>query len=130
MAKYNNTEVVYDGIHFQSTKEGQRYLFLKSKVKEGVISELKLQPRYELIPAMYREVVKQLKTNTKIVKVCVEKRMSYNADFSYTKEGVTIVEDVKGGKATQTDVFKIKKKLMYYFHKIEIKIVTSATDRI
>lgn len=130
MAKYKNIEIVYDNIRFQSQKEGQRYLFLKAKQKEGVISDLKLQPRFELLPTMYKEAVKQLKTKSKVVQVCVEKKMSYNGDFSYIKDGALVVEDVKGGKATQTDVFKIKKKLMYYFHKIEIKIVTSATDNI
>ena len=49
-----------------------------------------------------------------------ERECKYVADFVYTnaKSGERIVEDVKG---MQTEVFKIKKKLMKEVHGIEIK---------
>lgn len=48
---------------------------------------------------------------------------SYYADFVYDKDGETIVEDVKASKYFQTDVYKIKRKLMLYIHGIKIKEV-------
>lgn len=48
-------------------------------------------------------------------------KFTYLADFVYEKGSQTIVEDVKGMK---TDVYKIKRKLMLYFHGIRIKEVT------
>lgn len=48
-------------------------------------------------------------------------KITYLADFVYEKGSQTIVEDVKGMK---TDVYKIKRKLMLYFHGIQIKEVT------
>nr|DAL18325.1 MAG TPA_asm: Endonuclease [Caudoviricetes sp.] len=48
-------------------------------------------------------------------------KFTYLADFVYEKGSQTIVEDVKGMK---TDVYKIKRKLMLYFHGIKIKEVT------
>lgn len=51
-------------------------------------------------------------------------KITYLADFVYEKGSQTIVEDVKGMK---TDVYKIKRKLMLYFHGIQIKEVTKET---
>ena len=44
----------------------------------------------------------------------VIRAITYTADFSYveTQDGHPVVEDVKGGKATQTAVFKLKVKLL------------------
>ena len=49
------------------------------------------------------------------------REVTYRADFSYIEKGVYVVEDVKGGEATKTPVYKLKKALMRYFHGIEIK---------
>ncbi len=51
-------------------------------------------------------------------------KITYLADFVYEKGSQTIVEDVKG---LRTDVYKIKRKLMLYFHGIQIKEVTKET---
>ena len=44
------------------------------------------------------------------------REVTYVADFQYTdvKTGLRHVIDVKGGKATQTPVYKLKKKLLAY----------------
>lgn len=95
-----------DGITFDSKKEADRYLVLKKMESEGIISDLILQPEYLLLP-------KQVDANGR----CLERSLSYRADFSYTKDGETIVEDVKGFKFPE---YRIKRKLMLYFHGIQI----------
>ena len=74
-----------DGIVFASKKEMLRYGELLMLAKAGVISELRLQPRYKL-PA---EIV-------------------YVADFEYRRDGKTVAEDVKG---VLTQAYKLKRKL-------------------
>lgn len=95
-----------DGITFDSQKEAERYLELKRMEEEGVISDLKLQPEYNLLP-------KQVDATGR----CLERSLSYRADFSYIKDGETIVEDVKGFRFPE---YIIKRKLMLYFHNIRV----------
>ena len=108
MSKYNNAK--YNG--YDSKKEAKRAAELKLLEKAGVISNLQEQVVYELIPAQYRIV------NGK--KKCIERAIKYIADFQYVENGNTVVEDAKGFR---TDVYRIKKKLMLYFHNIQIKEV-------
>ena len=95
-----------DGITFDSKKEAERYVVLKQMEKDGIISDLKLQPQYNLLP-------KQVDANGR----CLERSLSYRADFSYVRDGKTIVEDVKGYHFPE---YIIKRKLMLYFHGIQI----------
>lgn len=108
MSKYNNKK--HNG--YDSKREAKRAAELKLLEKAGVISHLQEQVVYELIPAQYRIV------NGK--KKCIERAIKYIADFQYVENGNTVVEDVKGFR---TDVYRIKKKLMLYFHNIRIKEV-------
>ena len=88
---------------YDSKKEYERWLTLQSLKKSGAISDLKRQVKYVLQP----KFVKDGKTIREI---------AYIADFEYVnhRTGKTVVEDVKGGKATQTKEFLIKKKLLIY----------------
>lgn len=104
--KYNNAKV--EG--YDSKKEYRRASELKLLERAGVISDLNEQVKYELIPSQYETI------NGK--KKCIERAISYYADFQYTENGNTIVEDVKGFR---TEVYKIKKKLMLYIHGVKIK---------
>jgi hypothetical protein len=108
MSKYNNKK--HNG--YDSKREAKRAAELKLLEKAGVISHLQEQVVYELIPPQYRIV------NGK--KKCIERAVKYIADFQYVENGNTVVEDVKGFR---TDVYRIKKKLMLYFHDIQIKEV-------
>lgn len=123
--KFGNHKVTIDGIRFDSRKEARFYLFLKEAEKKGEISDLRLQVPYELIPAIYEDQVIHLKTKDKTVTKCVQKAVHYVADFVYieTLSGKEYVVDVKGGDATMTREFILKKKLMKYRHNIDIKIV-------
>lgn len=74
---------------------------------EKIITGLRLQPEYELIP--------RYKKDGHTIR-----RTIYRADFEYrTRDGREIVEDVKGFK---TDVYKLKKRLFEYLYP-EKKIV-------
>lgn len=121
-SKYHNKKVEYDGITFDSKKEKNRYVVLKLLQQSGEISDLRLQVPFELIPAVYEKVEKQLKTKVKIVEKCVQRAVHYIADFVYIKDGEMIVEDTKGSSKILTPEFKLKMKLMRYKHGIQIKI--------
>lgn len=94
-SKYHAKKTTVDGITFDSRREADRYLVLKSMEEDGAIENLRRQVRYELVPAFdvdgkhYRPVY-------------------YVADFVYVEDGKEVVEDVKG---MVTDVYKLKSKL-------------------
>lgn len=104
-SKYHAKKATVDGITFDSRKEADRYLTLKSMEEEGLIGDLRRQVRCELVPAFdvdgrhYRPVF-------------------YVADFVYVEGGKTVVEDVKGMK---TDVYKLKSKLFARRYGMSIK---------
>lgn len=105
MTKYRNQVQVTDDGVFDSKKELERWCQLKLLEKGGVISDLKRQVGYELIP---KQTFKG-----KRIRPCM-----YYADFVYTMKGETIVEDTKG---VRTKEYKIKKKLMLWRYGIMIK---------
>ncbi len=80
-----------DGIVFDSVAEMRRYKELKILEQIGEIKDLKLQPRFLIVP-----------------KNADERAVHYVADFQYTEEDKEIVEDVKGAK---TRDYIIKRKL-------------------
>lgn len=98
--KYGNKRTEVDGIVFDSRKEAEYYIHLKEMEKVGIVSNIILQPRYELIPAFTKNGVKY-------------RKMEYVADFQYDKDGEIIVVDVKGYK---TDVYNLKHKLFEYLY--------------
>lgn len=118
--KYHNKRVEYNGLIFDSLKEKRRYCELLLLQKRGIISDLRLQVPFELIPAIYEDVEKQLKTKVKIVSKCVQRAVNYIADFVYVADGKTIVEDTKGFR---TKEYELKKKMMRAFLGITIKEV-------
>lgn len=108
--KYHNRRVEYEGIVFDSLKEKRRYCQLQLMEKQGIISDLRLQVPYELLPAIYEDEIVKLKTKTKVVKRCVQKSVKYVADFVYKdRYEYEIVEDVKGQR---TKEYILKKKMM------------------
>ncbi len=86
--KYSNKKTEVDNIFFASIAESKRYLFLKNLLALNLITELELQPTFELLS----------KNNKKICK--------YKADFRYKFKDKIIVEDVKGAL---TPVYKLKR---------------------
>lgn len=110
--KYNNQKVG----GYDSKKEKERADLLKAYQKMGYISNLQEQVKYILIPSQYEDKVVRGKQK----KVCIEKEVSYKADFVYTDKirNELIVEDSKGFR---TKDYIIKRKLMLHVHGIKIK---------
>lgn len=119
-SKYRAEKIEYNGIKFASKKEWRRYVVLKEMEDKREIQNLRLQVPYELIPAVYKDEEKQLKTKVKIVKKLVQRAVHYVADFVYDKDGETIVEDTKGMRTAE---YKLKKKMMLALKGIQIKEV-------
>lgn len=119
-SKYGANKAVVDGITFDSRKEARRYSQLKLLERAGEISDLELQVKFILIPAQ-REPDKVGSRGGLVKGKVIERECAYIADFTYfDKHGIFHVEDVKGMK---TEVYKIKKKLMLYIHKIKVEEV-------
>lgn len=108
MAKYGNKKITRDGITFDSVKECARYCELKLMQRAGVITDLERQVKYELIPAQ------------RIDGKVVERAVTYVADFVYKEKGQTVVEDTKGFR---TKEYILKRKMMLFFHGIQIREV-------
>ena len=123
--KYHNRKVVINGIEFHSRKEARRYTELLLMEKAGTIKALRRQVPFELIPAQYEDVYTgeyyqrgEHKGEPKLKRVCVEKAVTYYADFVYIEGGETVVEDTKGFK---TPEYILKRKLMRHLLGIRIK---------
>lgn len=122
MRKYRSAKTVLDGISFDSKKEAKYWLVLKQRLDEGSISDLQLQVKYELVPAVYEDSVVHLKTKDKVIRKQVQRAIYYVADFVYVDNltGKTEVVDVKGFR---TKEYCLKKKMMRAFKGITIKEV-------
>lgn len=92
---------------YDSTREHRRACQLKFMERAGLISNLREQVQYELIPEQQDAYGNTLSS------------CSYRADFVYidTETGQEIVEDTKGYR---TDEYMMKRKLMLLVHGISI----------
>ena len=106
--KYHNQPCDYDGHHFDSKAERDRYIELMLMQEMGVIEGLEMQKKYIL----------QQKGKSPSGRKYTE--ISYIADFVYKYNGEIIVEDVKGVK---TAVYQLKKKMMAGVYGIEVQEV-------
>ena len=98
-AKYHNKKAELNGITFDSIKERDRYIYLKSQEKRGAIHSLTLQVPFELQP--------KFEHNGKTVRA-----IKYVADFVYfDRDGKMHIEDTKGFKTRE---YELKKKMMLY----------------
>lgn len=102
--KYNNIKTIVYGKKFDSKKEANRYLILKSLENEYKINDLQTQVAFPL--------VKKSKYGREI---------KYVADFVYYENGKMIVEDTKSPITRKNRVYQIKKRLMAEIYDIEIK---------
>ena len=119
--KYNATKVTIDGHTFDSKKESNRYLELKLLERGKVISDLRTQVEFELLPNQYVTEKRYGKNGKplKDKKVLLERRVVYRADFVYTlnETGETVVEDVKGIRLPE---YILKRKMFLYKYGIPI----------
>lgn len=121
-AKYRNEPVRVNGIRFASKKEARRYLQLMDALREGVVSDLRLQQDFTLQEAYTTPEGQRVRA------------IRYQADFTYRIEwdgtgvpqgvsfadltcwsqlgrGSTLVEDTKS-RPTKTPQYRLKYKLM------------------
>lgn len=102
-SKYNNRKADFRGETFDSEKERDYYILLLDKEKRGEITDLKRQVSI---------IIQEPFTTPKGEKI---RAITYKADFTYKDlDGVTHIIDVKGGNATKTEGYKLKKKLLAY----------------
>jgi Protein of unknown function (DUF1064) len=87
--KYNNQPTPTDAGMADSKAEAERWGELRLLERAGEIAALRFHPRYKLPGGVV-----------------------FEADSDYYEGGCLIVEDVKGGKATQTAAFKMKWRQM------------------
>ena len=106
--KYNARKVEIDGYIFDSGAEGRRYEELKLLMRAEKISAIEVHPKYQLV------------VNEKNIG-------KYTADFQYYdfEKRAFIIEDVKGGNATRTEAYRLRKKLVEAIYNIEIVEVTA-----
>lgn len=122
-SKYGSRKITRDGLTFDSLKEYRRWCELSILERAGEIAGLERQVKYILIPAQYAPDTMTARGKIKRGKL-LERECSYVADFRYTQNGETVVEDVKGYKKGQAySLFTMKRKLMLYFHGISVKEV-------
>lgn len=103
--KYGNQK---NGTH-ASKRESKRSQELQVMQRAGLIHNLQEQVSFVLIPS-------QRGKDGKVI----ERGVRYIADFVYTQNGEQIVEDSKGFK---TPSYIIKRKMLLWFHGIQIKEV-------
>ena len=87
--QHRSRKVFNFGERYYSQTEANRYLCLRNLLEEGVISELKVHPRFEITPRRVLDA-NAFRKRTGI------SRETYTADFMYTYADIRIVEDVKG----------------------------------
>ena len=98
-SKFNNQPVDFDGYHFDSGFEYDRYRELLLLRIAHDISDLKVHPRFELQPGFRKDGI-------------YIRPIFYEADFQYQDaDGAVIVEDVKG---FETATWKLKEKMFWY----------------
>lgn len=128
--KYRNKEVYIDGIKFDSQKEGDRYVFLRGCEEQGVITNLELQPKFELIPSVKEEYIVHLKTKDKVKTRTLQLAINYKADFRYKKNGEEVVEDVKASPKMLTKEFELKAKLFFWRFGKRVRLVYNAKEEV
>lgn len=119
--KYRNHKVYSDGMMFDSRREARRYHELLMLQKAGKIKDLQRQVPFLLIPDQ-READTIGKRGGVHKGRVIERKITYIADFCYydSESEEMFVEDAKGFRTAE---YRLKKKMMLYFHGIRIKEV-------
>ena len=118
-SKYHNRKITRDGVTFDSRKELRRYEELQLLQQAGEIANLRRQVKFVLIPTQREPSKIGTRGGVKKGKL-LERECAYVADFVYSENGKTVVEDAKG---LRTKDYIIKRKLMLYVHNIRVREV-------
>ena len=101
--KYGAVKTRFGDEVFDSRRECNRWMELRTLQRAGLISDLERQVTYDLTVNGVR--VARIKP-----------------DFRYQRDGQTVVEDVKS-KPTMTPVFRLKAKLLEVLHGVKLELV-------
>lgn len=112
-SKFNAEGVRHGGVYFPSKKEARRFMELEQLQRAGHIRNLKPHPPFELwVIAPNGEVVTVGK---------------YTADSSYellvNGAWVPMIEDVKGGSATKTEAYKLRRRMFEALYQVSVSEV-------
>lgn len=118
-SKYGAKKIEIDGEIFDSKREAKRWQELRIQEDLGLISDLRRQVKFVLIPAQREPDTVGARGGIHRGKL-IEREVAYYADFAYQQNGEMVVEDVKG---MRTEVYKVKRKLMLWVHGIRIQEV-------
>jgi hypothetical protein len=116
--KYGAAPTHVDNVRFDSQAEAARYAELILRVRAGEITDLVLQPRFELQAAFTDRSGRRWQ------------KIEYVADFAYveTVTTVTVVEDVKG---VSTAVYKLKAKLFrFHYPQLDYRVLEAGGTRL
>lgn len=91
--KYRAKPTTVDGIRFDSGAEARRYAQLKLLARAGIVTDLELQPRFEL-------------RGTKGGLIG-----HFKADFRYRERGAVVIEDVKSPATARNTAYRLRVKL-------------------
>ena len=125
--KYGNKKLTNADGTFDSKGEWLRWCFLKDQQAKGAIRDLRRQVTYTLVPPVHYAKTIHLKTKDKTVERVWTREVTYTADFVYTFNGSTVVEDFKG---MPNDRWPIKKALMAFVHGIYVREVRRPAEPI
>ena len=107
--KYHAKKTWMKGKVYDSKKEANRAFELELLAKMGKIQNLQKQVPFVLQEGYVNKQGKKIRPIT------------YIADFTYVEDGVLVVEDTKG---FETEVFKIKRKILEYkYPDIEFRVL-------
>lgn len=112
MTKYFAHKCQFDGLTFDSTTERDRYITLLHQQKIGVISNLRRQMSYTIIPKQTRQQIVHLKTKDKVVERVIEQAAHYTCDFIYKENGCYVMEEVKSSITKMARDYPLRRKLM------------------
>ena len=102
---------------------------MKDAERQGLITGLRRQIVFELLPKQTKKVIQHLKTKDKVVERMVAQAVTYTADFVYEKkDGINFFPVVEDFKGYPNDRWPLKKAMMYYFHGIEVREVKKPTE--
>lgn len=128
-SKYNNTPTERSGesanIRFASQKEARRYDELMLMLKAGKIRDLRLQQDFTLQEAYTTPQGERIRAIRYKADFVYERLVGYYTDVApkNIEKWEKVIEDTKGGKATQTPIYKMKKKMMQEKYGITIREV-------
>lgn len=109
MSKYRNCRVTVDGLSFDSMGEAAYWNQLRLMERSGLIAGLERQVPFVLVEGEAGPDGRKMRA------------VKYVADFVFTdRDGKRHVQDFKG---VRTAVYRLKKRLMWHVHGIDIEEV-------